>query len=325
MNESLHDRQAFRLDPELAAMAVMMPRFDITDIPGARATERALVREMRRAPRAGGRAAVQVDELSCPRADGTPLGLRRYAPEARRGRDQLSPCLLFIHGGSFVTGGLHSEDDRCEMYASRSECVVIAVDYRLAPEHRFPAALDDCWLALEWVAGGAADLGIDTQRLAVGGLSAGGALAASVAAMALDRNGPELRLQMLLFPALDVAAQRTANARFAEAPVLDAATASAMWPLYLGSGAAGNKLPRYASPADRPRLRGLPPAYICVAEVDPLRDEAMRYGQRLLADEVPLDLRLWSRTFHSFDSFAATKIGQLALTDQVEALAAAFR
>jgi acetyl esterase len=312
-------------DPELAAMQVMMPAIDIADVPEARRIEKELAREMRAARPSVGDDVVDVDDLSCPRADGSALALRRYVPAKPRQRRVSRPALLFIHGGSFVTGGLHSEDDRCEAYAAGVGCAVFALDYRLAPEHPFPAALDDCWLALTWIAQHAADLGVDPRRLAVGGLSAGGALAAGLAQRARDVGGPPLMLQLLLFPVLDAAADNTSSRLFTDTPVLDSRTVEVMWSLYLGARwRHGGHPPQYASPAHASDLRDLPAAHICAAEFDPLRDEAVTYAQRLLEHEVSVNLRLYARAFHSFDSFAAARLGSTARRDQMDALKAAF-
>jgi acetyl esterase/lipase len=306
-------------------MQVMMPAIDIADVPEARRIEQELVRDMRAARPSAGDDLVDVDDLSCTRADGSALALRRYVPAQPRQRRVSRPALLFIHGGSFVTGGLHSEDDRCEAYAAGVGCAVFAVDYRLAPEHPFPAALDDCWLALMWIAEHAADLGVDPRRLAVGGLSAGGALAAGLAQRVRDAGGPPLALQLLLFPVLDGAVGSISNRLFTDTPVLDRRTVEVMWSLYLGPRwRRGGNPPRYASPAHASDLRDLPAAHICAAEFDPLRDEAVTYAQRLLEQDVSVNLRLYARTFHSFDCFAAARLASTARRDQLVALKAAF-
>ena len=312
-------------DPELAAMQVMMPAINIADVPEARRIERELVREMRAARVSAGDGLVAADDLSVTRVDGSALALRRYMPTPRRQRRVSWPALLFVHGGSFVTGGLHSEDDRCETYADGAECVVFAVDYRLAPEHPFPAGFDDCWLALTWIARHAADLGVDARRLAVGGLSAGGALAAGLALRVRDSGGPPLALQLLLFPALDAAADAMSNRQFTDTPVLNSRTVEVMWSLYSGGQwQRGDIPPRYASPAHASDLSGLPAAYVSAAEFDPLRDEAIAYAQRLLRDDVSVSLRLYARTFHSFDSLAPARLAGAARRDQLDALKAAF-
>ena len=306
-------------------MQVMMPAINIADVPEARRIERELVREMRAARVSAGDGLVAADGLSVTRVDGSALALRRYMPARRRRRRGSWPALLFVHGGSFVTGGLHSEDDRCEAYADGAECAVFAVDYRLAPEHPFPAGFDDCWLALTWIAERAAELSVDARRLSVGGLSAGGALAASLAQRVRDCGGPPLALQLLLFPALDARADSASNRLFTDTPVLVSRTVEVMWAMYLGpKWRRGATPPRHASPAHTSDLHGLPAAYISAAEFDPLRDEAVSYAQRLLDHGVSVDLRLYARAFHSFDSFTAARLASQARQHQIDALKAAI-
>jgi acetyl esterase len=312
-------------DPELAAMQVMIPAMDIADVAGARQIEQDLTREMHAARTSLGSGLVDVDDLSCSRPDGSALALRRYVPARPRQRRVSRPALLFIHGGSFVTGGLHSEDERCAAYAAAVECAVFAVDYRLAPEHPFPAALEDCWRALTWIAERSAELSLDPRQLSVGGLSAGGALAAGLAQRVRDCGGPPLVLQLLLFPALDATADSVSNRLFTDTPVLVSRTVEVMWRMYLGpEWRRGAAPPRYASPAHASDLHGLPTAYISAAEFDPLRDEAVSYAQRLLDRGVSVDLRLYARAFHSFDSFTAARLASQARQDQIDALKAAF-
>jgi acetyl esterase/lipase len=304
-------------DPELAAMRVLLPNLDIADIDAARVIERQLIHEMHaRTPVRD----VVIEDAVWQRGDGGPLPVRTYRPHGAR--PAALPAMLFLHGGSFVTGGLHTEHERCASYAEDAACVVVSVDYRLAPEHPFPANLDDCMSALNQLDDQAEELGVDRTRLAVGGLSSGGTLAAGVAQRARNEGGPDLVLQMLLFPVLDAACDSNSMALFDDVPVLNSRTVQTMWQLYLAGD--DHVPPRYASPAAEEDLSGLPPTYLCVAELDPLRDEAVEYGQRLLEAGVAVDLRLFARTFHAFDSFTATRLAQAAHEDQVAALRAAF-
>lgn len=315
-------RSAVLQDPELAAMQVLMPRIDIAQVAQARAMEEAMVSDRRSEADAQ---AVETAELSCPRPDGTVLALRSYRPRFRvQGR---LPVVLFVHGGSFVTGGLHSEDARCARYAAGAGCVVVALDYRLAPEHPFPAAVEDCVRAASWLRAHARDLGADGARFAVGGLSAGGALAAEVARRAAERDeGPPLVLQMLLFPVLDASVTTRSARLLTGTPVLTSQALHDMWRLYLGPGwrPGAAAYPRGSSPAHETDLSGAPATFICTAGQDPLRDEAVAYARRLIAADVPVDLRCYARGFHSFDSYATTRMGQVALRDQLDALRAAF-
>jgi acetyl esterase/lipase len=316
-----HHERPRALDPELAALQVLIPNLDITDIGAARAVENEIAVEMQSGtPHAD----VDVRDTVCFRPDGSEIGLRVYRP--RRTSRSALPALLFMHGGSFVMGGLESEHVRCEEYAADAECVVISVDYRLAPEHRFPAALNDCCWSLEWLIQHADGLGCERTRLAVGGLSAGGGLAAGLAARQRDTGGPEIILQLLLFPALDASMTTDSVRSFVDTPILTSGGVAAMWSHYLGPGPHDTPVMPlgYASPAALDRLAGLPPTFLSTAEFDPLRDEALMFAQRLLHANISVELRHYARAYHSFDSFRATRLGSRARRDQVEALRAAF-
>ncbi len=315
-------RQAPRkLDPELAAMQVLMPRIDIAQVEQTRAIEEALAADIRPAD---GRQDVATTDSAVPRLDGTLLKVRVYRPRARR-RGPL-PMLLFIHGGSFMSGGLHTEDTRCETYAAEAKCIVAALEYRLAPEHPFPAALEDCCTALSYFRDQSDTFGIDDLRVAVGGLSAGGALASGTAICLSTDSHPALALQMLLFPVLDASLTTCTAQNYSDTPVLTSSTLRDMWRMYLGPrwSAGQASYPIHSSPAHEPNLSLSPSTYICTAGYDPLRDEAVEQAQRLMRAGVPVDLRQYARGFHSFDSYHATQLGQAAVRDQIDALRAAF-
>lgn len=309
------------LDPELAAMQVLMPQIDIAAVAEARAIEAALTENV---PSSSRRLDVDIEDSAVPRPDGTQLGVRIYRPRTRR-RGPL-PMLLFVHGGSFVTGGLNTEDVRCEIYAADAGCVVVAVDYRLAPENPFPAGLDDCVGALAYLRDQSEELGIDTRRIAVGGLSAGGALASGTAIRSNDNDHPALVLQMLLFPVLDASLTTYSARHYSDTPILTSRTLQDMWRLYLGSvwSPGQASYPLHSSPAHEPDLSLSPPTFLCTAGYDPLRDEAVEHAQRLMRADVQVDLRQYARGFHSFDSYHSTRLGQAAIRDQMEALRAAF-
>jgi acetyl esterase len=246
-----------------------------------------------------------------------------------------------LHGGSFITGGLHSELERCAYYAESARCAVVSVDYRLAPEHPFPAALTDCLSVLEWLGRQGEEHGLDRERVAIGGLSAGGALAAATtlclrdtrigvaaAAPGLPAPGPgamsvHLVLQMLLYPVLDASITTASSHQFTDTPVLQAHQLPTLWKAYLPDPAEPST--SWASPALTSGFAGCPPAFIAVAQLDPLRDEALRFAERMIAADIPVDVRLYARTYHSFDAFHTTRIGRIARHHQAESLAAAFR
>lgn len=310
---------AGRLDPELAALQVLLPTLPVTDIARARTLERRLTSQQRVPPD------VSVSDLLVPRDDGSTLGLRLYRQATN---SAVAPVLLFLHGGGFITGGMHSDDQRCAAYVTGADCTVVALSYRLAPEHPFPAASQDCYDTLLWLVDHAQELRIDSSRLAVGGLSAGGALAAGLALRARDLDGPRLRLrlQMLLHPMIDNDLELPSAVSFTNTPVLRAEDVAQLWSTYLPAEGpfAPDGAGHYACPGLADDVAGLPPAFISTAEFDPLRDNALRYARRLLYAGVSVELHQYAGTFHSFDSLMEAKRAQRAISDQVLALKAAL-
>jgi acetyl esterase/lipase len=252
------------------------------------------------------------------------LKVRTYTPVHRAGT---LGALLFFHGGGYVMGNLDSEEPRCFHLASRANCVVVSPDYRLAPEHPFPAGFDDCYRALCWVVEQSERLGVDAHRVAVGGVSSGGGLAASVAHRCRDEKDPELALQLLLFPTLDPRLKTASVARFTDTPLWDAPNNRLMWDYYLGSPLPSAVVPSsYAAPALAESFEDLPPAMMAIAEFDPLRDEALEYAMALLTAKVSVEVHLYPQTYHAFDNIAPfAQISQRALSDQVNSLTHALR
>jgi acetyl esterase len=234
----------------------------------------------------------RVQDLHIPAADGTPLPARLYAPGPGR-----LPVLLYLHGGGFTIGGLETHDSLCRQLAQRSGGAVLALDYRLAPEHRFPTAVDDAWAAMSWLAGaGAASLGLDGGRLAVGGDSAGGTLAAVSAIHARDR-GLRLALQLLITPGT-TAHQDTASHRlFANGFLLDAANIGWFFDHYIDFH---HRRDWRFAPLEADDLEGVAPACVLLAECDPLVDEGIAYADRLRAAGVPVQLELARGLTHDF-------------------------
>jgi acetyl esterase/lipase len=303
-----------RLDPELAAINVLIPRFDLDDLAGSRQYEAELA-EQGHAPIAG----VGHADDSVRGHDENLIPIRIYRPDNVRGA---LPGLLYIHGGGFMLGGLHTEEERCELYAKEVGCVVVGIDYRLAPDHPFPAAYTDCLDVLVWLDENAAKLGVDRRRIAVGGNSAGGALAASVALECRSPRFPTLVHQLLINPVLDSTGSTTSASKFTDTPVWTRADNELMWRTYLDSSDA--EIDFRASPALADSVVGVASTSLWIAEHDPLRDEAYEYAGRLLAAGVPLGLQQYPGTFHGFDSYRMTKIGKRALDDQIWALRTAF-
>lgn len=226
---------------------------------------------------------------------GGTIGLRIYTPA---GSGPL-PLMMFFHGSGFVLCSLDTHDGMCRNLAAGSGCVVVSVDYRLAPEHKFPKGLDDCLVATRWAATNAAELGIDPARIMVAGDSAGGNMAAVTALRLRDEGGPALCGQMLLYPVTDYHTPGTPSyAENADGYGLTRDTMEWFWAHYLTNPVEAEN--PYASPLRARDLAGLPPAYVTSAEYDPLRDEAELYGKRLQSAGVPTKITRWPGMNHGF-------------------------
>ena len=224
----------------------------------------------------------EVEDLTCDGPAG-PIRLRRYRGHGTS-PDEALPCLIFLHGGGWVIGDLDSHDQPCRVLANAAHCCVVAVDYRLAPEHPFPAAVEDSAAALSFVAGSAARLRIDPSRIAVGGDSAGGNLAAVLCLLAREGRVPMPCYQVLLYPATDMAGSKPAYDRFTEGYILVRDTMRWFIGHYVPDPAA--QLDWRASPLRATDLAGLPPAFVMTCGHDPLVDEGVAYARRLEEDGV---------------------------------------
>ncbi|MFJ5921047.1 alpha/beta hydrolase [Kitasatospora sp. NPDC092948] len=241
-----------------------------------------------------------VEELTVP-GPGGPLPLRVYRPAGRvaaAGDGAQLPVLLYLFGGGWTLGSLDTGDAICRRLTNAVGCVTVAVGYRLAPEHPFPAAVHDVLAGAEWIAAHAAELGADPGRLAVAGDSAGGNLVAALTLLARERGGPVLRHQLLVYPNTDHAAD-TPSVREHDDPLLfNRRSVAWYWGHYLADPADGaNPL---ASPLRAPSLAGLPPATVITAEYDPLRDEGEQYADALRAAGVSVELRRYDGMPHGF-------------------------
>lgn len=312
----------YNYDAELAAVLPFNVKIPFDNVAEARRVEaEGLAEQLRARAEMPKDPDVLVEERVLPKANGSQdLAVRIYTP-ARRPTSL--GALVFFHGGGYVLGNLDNEEPRCIHFAARVNCVVVSPDYRLAPEHPFPAAFDDCYRTLGWLADEGARLGVDSGRIAVGGISSGGGLAASVAQRARDEHGPGLALQLLLYPTLDSRLRTASNERFTDTPLWDAHSNRAMWDYYL---AESDYPASYAAPALAESFEGLAPAMLAVAELDPLRDEALEYAAALLRANVSVEMHLYAGTYHAFDYIAPfARISQRALADQVHALGNALR
>jgi acetyl esterase len=213
------------------------------------------------------------------------------------------PVLVYFHGGGWVLCNLDTHDGTCRSLCNQAGCVVVSVDYRLAPEHKFPAGLEDCYAATRWVAERAATLGVDSARIAIGGDSAGGNLTACVALVARDRGGPGLVHQLLVYPVTDATFETPSYQQNAQGYFLTRDAMEWFWNHYLRGDA--DATDGYAAPLRARDLAGLPPATVITAEFDPLRDEGEAYGRRLREAGVPTRIERYDGLIHGFFGMTA--------------------
>ncbi|PWW43619.1 acetyl esterase [Melaminivora alkalimesophila] len=235
----------------------------------------------------------RVEDLQVPVRDGARLPARLYAPS----REEGLPLLLYLHGGGFTIGSIDTHDVLCRELARLAGCMVLSLDYRLAPEHRFPTAVHDTWDALAWLAAEGERLGADPGRLAVGGDSAGGTLAA-VAALWVRDQGLALALQLLIYPGTTAHQDTPSHERFAHGLVLERAGIAWFFEQYIGEGPQREDW-RFA-PLLAPELEGVAPAWVGLAEYDPLVDEGVAYADRLRMAGVPVQLEIYRGVTHEF-------------------------
>jgi acetyl esterase/lipase len=228
-------------------------------------------------------------------------------------------CVFEIHGGGFMMGNIEMMDPWCQKVAAEIDAVVVSVEYRLAPEHPFPAGVEDCYAALAWTAANARQLGIDPARIAVAGQSAGGGLAAATALLARDRGGPALCFQLLEIPELDDRLDTPSMLAFQDTPLWNRPNAVWSWKHYLGPDHRGEPSP-YAAPARATDLAGLPPAYVSTMEFDPLRDEGILYALRLLQAGVPVELHSYPGTFHGSGLLPTAAVSMRGAREVVDVL-----
>ncbi len=232
--------------------------------------------------------------------DGAPdVAVRVYSP--RDPAPGPRPCLYWMHAGGYIIGDYRMNESELDQWCEAFGGVAVSVDYRLAPEHPYPAPLDDCYAGLRWTWEHAEELGIDRERLGVGGASAGGGLAAALALLARDRGEVPLAFQFLLYPMLDDRGVTTSSQW--DAPVWPASANRFGWECYLGD-AAGGDIPTYAAAARATAVTGLPPTFVLVGSCDVLLDEDIEYAQRLLRDGVAAELHVYAGAPHGFDGLA---------------------
>lgn len=289
------------MDPELAAALPHIPLLPFDDLTATRAAFDTFC--------ASGveldLSTVDLRVASFTASDGAGIPVRIFSP--RHARD-LRPGILDIHGGGFAIGTAAMDDGLNIAIAHEVDAVVVAVDYRLAPEHPFPIPAQDCYEALVWMANHADELGIDPDRIAVHGDSAGGGLAATVALWARDKCGPRIAMLSLLEPELDDRCDSESMRSGRNTPVWYYDNAVLSWQYYLQ----GKPADGYSAPARMEDLRGLPPTYLTVNQIDPLLDEGLEFARRLIGAGVSTEVHLWPDAYHGFDLVETAAISQRA-------------
>ncbi|MFD0769501.1 alpha/beta hydrolase [Bacillus sp. CGMCC 1.60114] len=300
-----------RINPELREVLTTAPVIQLPD-------DLVMARQMLIPPTENSKL-VRTTERFISGGDGQEMLIKIYEP-AQRDQTKL-PAVLWSHGGGYVLGHPDGEDSLCENFVEAANCIVISPDYRLAPEHPYPAAIEDCYSALVWMTNSAEELNIDLSRVAIGGGSAGGGLTAALALMARDKGGPAICFQMPLYPMID-----DRNITFSSNEIKDkqaiwyTSNNLAAWGMYLGEHANGEISP-YAAPTREEDLSGLPPTYTCVGQLDPFRDETIDYVTRLAQAGVEVEFHLYPGCFHAFEHIVPNaEISQRAKSEYINAL-----
>jgi acetyl esterase len=280
------------LDPQMKALLDQMAAANLQPFHKLTPQE---ARAARRAPQGEPEPVAHIEDRTI-RGPGGEIPVRIYVPN---GNGPFG-ALVYFHGGGWVVGNIDMTDQPCRMLTNAARCVTVSVDYRLAPEHKFPAGPEDCYAATKWAADNASALNCDPARIAVGGTSAGATLAAAVALMARDRGGPRVAYQLLVYPATTSALDTPSHREFAKDSyyILSPADMEWFWGHYL-AGEADRTNP-YACPAYAKTLRGVAPAFVITAEYDPLRDEGEAYAARLREEGVQVVLRRYDGVTHGF-------------------------
>jgi acetyl esterase/lipase len=302
----------YTFDPELADVVPLLPEIDGDDPAIMRAFLSETIARLPPPDITG----LQIEDRQVPGRDGDPaVPVRIYRPD-----ELLAPAAVYrVHGGGFIAGDQETEHALNVRLARELGVVVVSVDYRLAPETPFPGPLEDIYAGLVWTADHADELGVDPQRIAIHGASAGGGLCAALALLARDRGGPHIAFQFLSVPELDDRLTTPSMTEFTDTPLWSRPRAVFSWDCYLGPGRAGtDDVSIYAAPARATDLTGLPPAYVSVMHFDPLRDEGIAYGLGLLAAGVSVELHLFPGTFHGSALIQHAAISQ---REQAEAVA----
>jgi len=292
-----------QLDPELRVVLEKLPTdrpLDLNEIQAARANMKKMMTAMLASlPAVEG---VTSQDEFVPGSQGDPaVRVRVYRPTDQPGK---LPALYWIHGGGYVMGDIEQDDRLMRQMVKRIGCVAVSVDYRLAPEHPFPAPVEDCYAGLKWLFHHADELGVEPSRIAIGGASGGGGLAAGLALLTRDRGEVRVAFQLLIYPMIDDRNVTPASYAITDPRMWNRESNRLGWKAYLGRDGGGADVSPYAAAARATDLTNLPPAYIPVGALDLFVDENIQYAQRLIQAGVPTELHVYPGAFHGFDIFA---------------------
>ena len=290
-----------RIDPELIPSIEIIPvdgSFNFDDLPAAREMSTQMFSEMAaQMPPVEG---VDSEDISIPGPAGAPdITARIYKPKNLSGS---KPGMLWIHGGGYILGDLDVDDYNLRQMCVNTGCIILSTNYRLAPEDPFPAPVEDCYASLKWMVGNSQILGIDKSRIAIGGGSAGGGIAAGLAIMTRDMGEIEIVFQLLIYPMIDDRNITPSSHTITDPRTWDREKNIFAWKAYLGDSVEDGNVSPYAAAARAEDLSGLPPAYIAVGELDLFLDEDIEYAQRLLQAGISTELHVYPGATHGFDS-----------------------
>jgi triacylglycerol lipase len=310
------------VDPELLPVLDMYPSFTITNeiLPEARAATAQWFAQMQpAAPADSGQAEIAMEERCVPGPAGAPdVRVRVYRPQSAA---EPLPALLWIHGGGLVFGSAVEDDPLVRNVVDAVGCAAVSVDYRLAPETPYPGPLDDCYAALNWLHTHAAELGVDPNRLAIGGASAGGGLAAALGLLTRDRGEVPLVFQLLIYPMLDDRTVTETNPNPNTGNFIWTRDHNRFgWTAYLGKEPGDPDVPAYAAAARAEKLEGLPSTFLCAGALDLFVEEDLEYARRLIRAGVPTELHVYPGAYHGFNITTEARVSRDFARDYLAAL-----
>lgn len=309
-----------QLDPELRAIVEKLPPdrpLDLNEIAAARAKmKKMMTTALANLPAVEG---VDSQDQFAPGSQGAPaVRVRVYRPNDQRSK---LPALYWIHGGGYVMGDIEQDDRLMKQLVKRIGCIAVSVDYRLAPEHPFPAPVEDCYAGLKWLFAHAGELQVEPSRIAIGGASGGGGLCAGLALLVRDRGELQVAFQLLIYPMIDDRNVTPASYAITDPRMWNRESNRLGWKAYLGRDGGGADVSPYAAAARATDLTNLPPAYIPVGALDLFVDENIEYAQRLIQAGVPTELHVYPGAFHGFDVFApSARVSKQFKADRDDAL-----